>query len=113
MRIEYAIIFVSDMKQAIEFYRDVVGLPLKFESPEWTEFASEDAGLALDATSAPALEPQPGESPAGTTRIGFNVADLTGFHKRMMAKEVHCVQEPMVQFGTKLAQYLGPAQSRT
>jgi len=26
----------------------------------------------------------------------------------MMAKEVHCVQEPMVQFETKLAQYLGP-----
>lgn len=27
------IVFVSDMKQAISFYRDVLGLPLKFESP--------------------------------------------------------------------------------
>ncbi len=28
MRVNYAIIFVSDMKQAVAFYRDVMGLPL-------------------------------------------------------------------------------------
>jgi catechol 2,3-dioxygenase-like lactoylglutathione lyase family enzyme len=43
MRINYAIVFVSDMKQAVAFYRDVMGLPLKFETPGWTEFATEGA----------------------------------------------------------------------
>ena len=39
----YAIVFVSDIKRAVSFYRDVLGLPLRFESPEWTEFASDGA----------------------------------------------------------------------
>jgi len=33
MRVNYAILFVSDMKRSVLFYRDVLGLPLKFESP--------------------------------------------------------------------------------
>jgi catechol 2,3-dioxygenase-like lactoylglutathione lyase family enzyme len=43
VRVSYAIVFVSDMKRAVVFYRDVLGLPLKFESPGWTEFATEGA----------------------------------------------------------------------
>ena len=31
MRINYVIIFVSDMKRSVAFYRDVLGLHLKFE----------------------------------------------------------------------------------
>src|SRR5437016_2685890 len=41
MRVNYAIIFVSDMKRAVSFYRDVLGIPLRFESPGWTEFATD------------------------------------------------------------------------
>ncbi|PJF32830.1 MAG: glyoxalase, partial [Phototrophicales bacterium] len=34
MRINYVIVFVSEMKRSVLFYRDILGLPLKFESPE-------------------------------------------------------------------------------
>ena len=47
MRVNYAIIFVSDMDRSVAFYRDVIGLQLKFESPGWTEFATDGATLAL------------------------------------------------------------------
>ena len=47
MRVSYAIVFVSDMKRSVAFYRDVIGLPLKFDSPEWSEFATDGATLAL------------------------------------------------------------------
>ena len=108
MKIQYAMVFVSDMKEATAFYRDVLGLPLRFESPGWTELATEGATLALHATDAPASERAAGEMSAGTCRLGFNVTDLTAFHERMKAREVHCVQEPTLQFGTLLAQYSGP-----
>ena len=49
MRVNYAIVFVSDMSRSVAFYRDAVGLPLMFESPGWTEFATEGATLALHA----------------------------------------------------------------
>ena len=36
-KLAYVIKFVRDMNKAVEFYRDVVGLTLRFESPGWTE----------------------------------------------------------------------------
>ena len=33
MKLNYVIKFVADMDRAVEFYRDVLGLPLKFKSP--------------------------------------------------------------------------------
>ena len=39
-QLSYAIKFVADMEKAVKFYRDVLGLQLKFESPGWSEFVS-------------------------------------------------------------------------
>ncbi|MGH9781661.1 MAG: VOC family protein, partial [Candidatus Acidiferrales bacterium] len=39
-KLSYVIEFVGDMGRAVKFYRDVIGLPLKFESPGWSEFAT-------------------------------------------------------------------------
>src|SRR5678816_3678782 len=49
MRLSYAIKYVADMARAIAFHRDVLGLPLKFQSPEWSEFATGQTTLALHA----------------------------------------------------------------
>ena len=47
IKLGYAIHFVSDMDRAVAFYRDTVGLELKFSSPEWSEFATGTTTLAL------------------------------------------------------------------
>lgn len=47
MRIQYSIVIVRDMSRSVAIYRDVLGLPLRFESPHWTEFETEGAKLAL------------------------------------------------------------------
>ncbi len=39
-QIDYTMVIVSDMQRSVEFYRDKLGIPLKFQSPEWTEFAT-------------------------------------------------------------------------
>lgn len=108
MQIQYTILFVSDMSQAIAFYRDVIGFPLKFETPEWTEFATRGVTLALHSTPDPAQPSTVGLNPAGSVRFGFNVPDIAAFHDRMSAHGVTCVQEPREEHGTKLAQYTGP-----
>jgi catechol 2,3-dioxygenase-like lactoylglutathione lyase family enzyme len=43
MKVNYAVVFVSEMQTSVAFYRDVVGLTLKFETSHWTEFATEGA----------------------------------------------------------------------
>jgi lactoylglutathione lyase len=109
VRLNYAIVFVSDMSRSVSFYRDVVGLPLRFESPHWTEFATDGATLALHVAQAPRSGPHdPEKVPAATCRPGLSVPDLDEFHRRMIEKGVACPQPPKDVFGARLAQYLDP-----
>ena len=109
MRVSYAIVFVSDMPRSVAFYRDVVGLPLRFESPGWSEFATEGATLALHRGEPRAPEASPtGDLAAGHSRPGLRVPDLDAFHQRMLAYQVPCQQPPTPTFGTRIALYLDP-----
>lgn len=109
MRINYSIVLVSDMDRSIEFYRDTLGIPLKFESPHWTEFKTDGATLALHLCAGPPAdsELQQAES-AGTCRAGFQVDDLDQFHARMIEHQLPCAQVPTETFGTRIAQYIDP-----
>ncbi|HQR06310.1 MAG TPA: VOC family protein [Gemmatales bacterium] len=107
MRLNYAIIFVSDMVRSVAFYRDVVGLPLKFETPGWTEYATEGATLALHSSTGTA-SPTGDHPPAGHCRPGLSVPNLDEFHMRMLQNQVKCLQEPKVVFGSRIAQYVDP-----
>jgi len=109
MRLSYAIVFVSDMSRSVAFYRDLFGLPLRFQSHGWTEFATEGATLALHLSQRP--NPDGSERSAefaGRCRPGLRVADLDEFHRRMLAGNVPCLQEPADIFGARVAQYADP-----
>ena len=108
MRVSYAIVFVSDMKRSVAFYRDVIGLPLKFDSPEWSEFATDGATLALHRSEKPAGGVRDPDLPAGHCRPGLSVPDLDAFHVRMVEHHVICTQQPKDLFGARIAQYLDP-----
>src|SRR6516165_1882578 len=97
------------MKRAVAFYRDVIGLPLKFESPGWSEFISEGATLALHVSEATSSErDDAAKVPAGRCRPGLSVPNLDEFHQRMLERKVPCVQEPTETFGVRIAQYVDP-----
>ena len=46
-KLAYAIVFVTDMKRGVSFYQDTLGIPLRFQSDEWTEFEMQGMSLAL------------------------------------------------------------------
>ena len=99
MKLNYVIRFVKNMDEAVAYYRDTLGLPLKFQSPEWSEFATGDTSLALH----PASE----HNPPGTARLGWGVPDLDAFYKEMMGKGVRFTMPPTRQeFGGTLAAFL-------
>jgi lactoylglutathione lyase len=109
VHLNYAIVFVSDMARSVRFYRDIIGIPVKFESPVWTEFVTGGATLALHLGELSAQQIEPGESTsAGRCRPGFSVRDLNEFHDFMIENNVECVQQPKNVFGTAIAQYLDP-----
>jgi len=109
MRVSYAIVFVRNMDRSVAFYRDLLGLPLRFESLHWTEFATEGATLALHVSDEPTDSRTRAaiESP-GSCRPGLSVPNLDEFHQRMKAAGVPCLQEPKVVFGSSVAQYEDP-----
>ena len=109
MRINYVIVYVSDMQRSVAFCRDVLALPLRFESPGWSEFESGGATLALHSADGAAPAPDAAKNvPPGRCRPGFSVSDLDAFHARMVEHNVVCLQEPTMVFGARVAQYRDP-----
>jgi lactoylglutathione lyase len=108
-RLGYAIVMTSSMDRSVAFYRDVLGFPVKFSSPEWTEFVSGGTTLALHpaASSIPESAP-PGGSPAGRCELAFWVEDLDAFHGHLTSRAVPCVQPPQDMHGVRLAVYSDP-----
>ena len=109
MRVNYVIVFVSDMQRSVQFYRDVLGLPLRFESSEWTEFSTAGATIALHVSDSPNPDnSNETQTNAGRCRPGFCLSDLDSFHQRMLEKNVICTQQPKDVFAARIAQYLDP-----
>lgn len=98
MKLVYAIKFVSNMDRAVAFYRDSMGLTLKFASPGWSEFETGETKLALHPASA--------TNPAGTIELGFAVSDLQTFYDEKKRAGVRFTMAPTKQdFGAVLAQF--------
>lgn len=100
VELAYVIRFVADMAAATRFYRDILGLSLRFESPGWTEFNTGATTLALH----PASE----DHPAGTSQTGFRIDDLDAFHSLMAAEGLACTRPPESQHGVRMARYRDP-----
>jgi lactoylglutathione lyase len=95
MRLNYAIKFVNDMDEGVRFYRDTLGLPLRFQSPFWSEFETGDTILAL--------HPASDDHPAGNVRLGLQVKDLDGFLADAEAKGVAVIGPPRAVQGVRIA----------
>jgi lactoylglutathione lyase len=95
-QIDYTMIIVSDMDRSVEFYRDKLGIPLKFQSPDWTEFQTGATTLALHSGGVRQEHASSGDASkqAGTCSIGFNVADLAETFADLLAKGVRFVMPP-------------------
>jgi len=90
--VDYVMIMVSDMSRSIQFYRDKLGLPVRSESPEWTEFDTGVTVLALHGGGKPRTGPS--EPTAGTASIGFYVDDLQQEYRKLQAKGVVFTMPP-------------------
>lgn len=110
VQFSYSVVFVSDMDRSLAFYRDVLGLPVRSESPKWTEFDTPGVTLALHLADGPArIAAQTETALAGQCQLGVCVEDIGAFHKEMIAKGVTCLQPPKEEdFGGKLALYADP-----
>lgn len=98
-QLDYAMVIVSDMQRSIEFYRDRLGIPLKFQSPDWTEFLTGTTTLALHGGGVVQENRKDQSKYAGTCSIGFNVEDVERTYQELQTKGVKFVMPPTQREG--------------
>ena len=108
-RLWYVNIFVSDLKRAVEFYRDTLGLPLQFQEEQfgYASFAPEGVrfGVARVDGSAPESHSLLGRH----TGIGWGVPDLSAAYEDLKTKGVRFTMVPTKQpWGGVMAIFADP-----
>ena len=102
-KIDYAMVTVSDMDRSVRFYRDALGLKLRFQSSEWTEFDTGTTTLALHGGGKPqARQGQDTEHAAGVASLGLNVADIDAAYRTLKERGVIFVMDPTVREGERI-----------
>ena len=113
-QVDYVMVAVSNMPRSVRFYRDTLGLPLKFESPEWAEFQTGTTTLALHGGGKPGSSTKVGEHgegmTAGTCSFGFNTDNLDQIYDELTSKGVAFAMQPTVRKdeGIRLCVFLDP-----
>ena len=97
MKLNYVIKYVSDMNEAVAFFRDKVGLELKFQSPDWSEFSTGETTLALHLASD--------SHPAGSASIGFGAEDIDRFYDEAREAGIEFTSPPTETFGHRIARF--------
>src|SRR5262245_54490499 len=102
-------VMVSDMDRSVRFYRDTLGLKLRFQSPEWSEFDAGSTTLALHGGGVPA-PPQGREQIAGRATIGFGVENVDKTFEELKGKGARVAMPPTEREGEgiRLTVFLDP-----
>jgi predicted enzyme related to lactoylglutathione lyase len=92
-------LMAQDMDRAVRFYRDVIGLKVAFESPEWTELTFGNAIVALHGG---------GTGKYQKTGLSLQVRDIVSACKELEAAGGKIASPPQTRPGEpiKLAEVL-------
>lgn len=91
----YVIKFVADTDRAVQFHVRQLGLNLRFQSAEWSEFHTGSTALTLHIASA--------ENLAGTCQLGLGVPDIQQLHADATAMGVEFTCPPTDLHGQRIA----------
>ena len=109
VRVWYATVYVRDFARALEFYRDKLGLPLRFadETFGFASFSTPGAGFTLARVDP--KDPGQDKLLSRHTGIAFGVDDLQQTYEAWLARGVRFELPPTQQpWGGTLAQLADP-----
>jgi predicted enzyme related to lactoylglutathione lyase len=109
VRVWYATVYVRDFERALRFYRDELGLPLRFADDKFgfASFATPGAGFTIARVDP--NDPEQHKLVGRHTGIAFGVDDLQKTYEAWLASGVHFELPPTQQpWGGTLAQLADP-----
>lgn len=87
-KIGAVILLVSDMKRSTKFYRDTLGMKLKKQSKDWTEFSEGGTVLALHPASRKKIRNN------NSMLVGFSVSDFDDVINGLKKKKAKFYKKP-------------------
>lgn len=90
--VDTIILLVTDIDESVRFYRDTIGLSLKFKSPGWAEFVVGPLHIALHRKSKQLMEHNDSLSPVGVS-INFEVDSITDMVRELRKHGIELVGE--------------------
>ena len=95
-RVDYVILYVADLGRSIAFYRDVVGLPFKFEDNGYAEFATEGTRFSLfERARLPDLVGRAATPGGPGGEVAFLVDDVDAEAERLRAGGAEILSGPV------------------
>lgn len=108
-RIWYVNVFTTDLQRAVGFYRDTLGLPLRFQDESFGYASFATAGVGLGVAQVDPDAPEMRGMTGRHTGIGFGVPDLEAAHRELAAKGVRFTMPPTKQpWGGTMATFADP-----
>jgi len=108
-RLWYVNVFVSDLKRSIEFYRDVLGLPLQFQEERFGYASFTPEGARFGLARIDASDPESRSLLGRHTGVGWGVPDLKTAHEELKVKGVRFTMAPTQQpWGGFMATFADP-----
>jgi lactoylglutathione lyase len=93
-RLAYVILYVSDLTASIAFYRDRLGLPLKFSDAGYAEFGTPEVRFALyERRRAEWLTGRP-VAPGPAAEVAFLVDDVDQRARELAGRGVPVISGP-------------------
>lgn len=93
-KLQTIMVVVKDMKRSVQFYRDVLGLTLEYESPQWSQFNAGNIGVGLHPEGKEVKV-----SPTSGCTFGFHVDDIQKAASDLKAKGAQMIMEPRKEQG--------------
>ncbi len=105
-RVGNVILAVKDLDKSIQFYNEIIGLPIKQQRRTWVDLGSKGALISLHPASLSA--PHTGTSVENGITIGFLVGDLQSALEDVKSKGVKIFRETVEREAGKNAIILDP-----
>lgn len=109
-RVDYVILYVKDLDASIAFYKDVVGLPFKFQDSGYAEFATEGTKFALfDRSNLPGLIGRDGVEDGAAGEVALLVEDVDAEAARVAGSGATVLAGPVDRpWGQRTFHFLDP-----
>lgn len=101
LAMKYVILYVSDFEKTIDFYKGILGLPVKMQQDTYVEFDTGATTLSIntrkDVKKLTGLNVPKGSVPTQTFEVGFVVEDVVATMEPLRQQGVTILKEPVTK----------------